>query len=236
MRTQNSKESKDSAIGTKPHNPTTSQVQNMIVSQTTTKVDMPQLGKLTLEESHCAITKKVLGVATMLPGDTIDWFGKATTKDIKFCLDCSRFEAEIMGTVDEQDVRHHTLTTLLEIKQGQYIIQEYINDFLKLKACTQLEEKIAAIIFRRGVNTALQDLLKYHLPTLRLEELLTICKDLILNQKKPKFGSCLFSRVVRNDNMDAPESQNMEPESNPGKKPFTDCQTHRLGTWQYTTN
>ncbi|KAJ9085653.1 hypothetical protein DSO57_1011802 [Entomophthora muscae] len=41
---------------------------------------------------------------------------------------------------------------------------------------------------------------------------------------------------VRNGNLDAHESQNMEPEFKSWTKPFADCQTHRLGTQQPTTN
>ncbi|KAJ9079173.1 hypothetical protein DSO57_1038174 [Entomophthora muscae] len=49
------KELKDPALGTEPQNPATSQVQNVVVNQTPTKVDMPQIDKIILEEALQAI-------------------------------------------------------------------------------------------------------------------------------------------------------------------------------------
>ncbi|KAJ9083095.1 hypothetical protein DSO57_1038115 [Entomophthora muscae] len=161
---------------------------------------MPQMGKLTLEVAHQAMpvlclhfqtnthaypsdTEKVLGVATMLSGDTLDWFGKATTEDVKFCLDYSKFEAELMSTGNDQDTRYYVLNSMLEIQQANRPIQAYIDKFLKLKAHTQLEDELSAIILRKGVNSAMKDLLKHHLPTLSLKELLPLCKGLSLNQE-----------------------------------------------------
>ncbi|KAJ9053752.1 hypothetical protein DSO57_1021145 [Entomophthora muscae] len=74
---------------------------------------MPQIDKLTLEESFCIVpvlclsfqtnspsyisdTKKVLGVAAMISGDALKWFGKATSEDFIFCLNYINFEAKLM--------------------------------------------------------------------------------------------------------------------------------------------
>ncbi|KAJ9077987.1 hypothetical protein DSO57_1011276 [Entomophthora muscae] len=70
---------------------------------------------LTLEEAHRAMpvlclhfqantnsysndTEKVLGVASMLSGDALDWFGKATAEEVEFCLDYLQFERKMMAT------------------------------------------------------------------------------------------------------------------------------------------
>ncbi|KAJ9086147.1 hypothetical protein DSO57_1007262 [Entomophthora muscae] len=34
----------------------------------------------------------------MLSGNALDWSRKATTEDVEFCLDCTRFENKIMAT------------------------------------------------------------------------------------------------------------------------------------------
>ncbi|KAJ9071192.1 hypothetical protein DSO57_1039459 [Entomophthora muscae] len=56
-----------------------------------------------------------LGVASMLLGDALDWFGKATAEDIEFCLDYAKFEAELMATGKDCNNRYYTLNSLLEI-------------------------------------------------------------------------------------------------------------------------
>ncbi|KAJ9051444.1 hypothetical protein DSO57_1004525 [Entomophthora muscae] len=43
-------------------------------------------------------TEKILGVATILSGNTLDWFGNATTEYKEFCLDYAKFESELMAT------------------------------------------------------------------------------------------------------------------------------------------
>ncbi|KAJ9074166.1 hypothetical protein DSO57_1009244 [Entomophthora muscae] len=82
MKNWPAKELKDPALGAETQNPATSQVQNVIVNQITTKVDMPQISKLTLEEARQAMpvlclhfqantntypndTEKILGVAAV---------------------------------------------------------------------------------------------------------------------------------------------------------------------------
>ncbi|KAJ9082024.1 hypothetical protein DSO57_1008455 [Entomophthora muscae] len=94
------------------------QLQNVIVNQFLTKLEMPHMGKLILKEAQRAMpvlclhfqantpsyssdTKKVLGVAFMLSEDVIDWFGKATAEDVEFCLDYAKFEAELMATRED---------------------------------------------------------------------------------------------------------------------------------------
>ncbi|KAJ9072260.1 hypothetical protein DSO57_1029488 [Entomophthora muscae] len=213
MKNQPAKELKDPAPGAEPQNPATSQVQNVIVNQITTKVDMPQMGKLTLEEARRAMpvlhfhfqinanaypsdTEKVLRVATMLSGDTPDWFRKATAEDVEFCLDYSKFETELMSTGNDQDIRYYALNSMLEIQQANCPIQAYINTFLKLKMHTQLEDELSAIIFRKGVNSAMKDLLKHHPPTLSLEELLPLCKGLSLNQEGQNMNPTQAGRAM----------------------------------------
>ncbi|KAJ9061816.1 hypothetical protein DSO57_1016893 [Entomophthora muscae] len=112
-----------------------SQVQNLIVNQSLKKVEMPQMGKLTLKEAQCAMpvlclhfqtntpsyasdTKKILGVASMLLGDALDWFGKATAEEVEFCLDYAKLEAELMATGEDCNTRYYALNSLLEIRQG----------------------------------------------------------------------------------------------------------------------
>lgn len=56
----------------------------------------------------------------------------------------------------------------------------YIDKFLKLKTLTQLEDELTAIIFWKGVNLAMKDLLKHHLLTLSLD------RNDKLNTKKVK--------------------------------------------------
>ncbi|KAJ9057958.1 hypothetical protein DSO57_1017609 [Entomophthora muscae] len=81
-----------------------------------------------------------------------------------------------LSPLNNKDTFHLALLTLLEIKQGQCTIQGYIEYFLKLKKHTQLEDKMVTILFQKGVNPTLRDLLKHHPPTLSLEELLLLCK------------------------------------------------------------
>ncbi|KAJ9087694.1 hypothetical protein DSO57_1030618 [Entomophthora muscae] len=88
-----------------------------------------------------------------------------------------------MATGEDCNTRYYTLNSLLEIQQGACPIQAYIDKFLKLKTCTQLEDKLAVIIFQKGVNLAMKDLLKHHLPTLSLNNLVPLCKGLIMNQE-----------------------------------------------------
>ncbi|KAJ9087687.1 hypothetical protein DSO57_1030723 [Entomophthora muscae] len=133
--------------------------------------------------AYLSDTEKVLGVAAMMAGDTLDWFCKATAEDVELYIDYSRFEAKLMSTGNNQDIRYYTLNSLLEIQQGNCPIQAYIDKFLKLKTFTQLEDELATIIFRKGVNLAMKDLLKHHPPTLILKELLPLCKGLSLNQE-----------------------------------------------------
>ncbi|KAJ9071755.1 hypothetical protein DSO57_1033863 [Entomophthora muscae] len=122
----------DSAVKTAKR--PSSQVQNVIVNQSLTKVEMPWMGKLTLKEARRAMpvhqlhfqanapsyssdTKKVLGVATMLLGDALDWFHKATSEDVEFCLDYAKFEAKLMATGEDRNTRYYALNSLLEIQQ-----------------------------------------------------------------------------------------------------------------------
>ncbi|KAJ9055472.1 hypothetical protein DSO57_1003549 [Entomophthora muscae] len=111
-------------------------------------------------------TDKFLGVPSILSGNTLDWFGKAAAKGVKFCLDYSQFEGELMATGNNQDTCHQALINLLDIKQGPHTLQSYINEFLKLKTRTQLEDKLSAILYRWGVCPALKKLLKNHPPHL----------------------------------------------------------------------
>ncbi|KAJ9049386.1 hypothetical protein DSO57_1025121 [Entomophthora muscae] len=97
--------------------------------------------------SYSNNTKKVLGVASMLSSNALDWFGKATAKDVEFCLDYSQFESKLMATGNNQDTRHHALISLLDIQQGPHLLQAYTNKFLKLKARTQLKDKLSAILY-----------------------------------------------------------------------------------------
>ncbi|KAJ9051438.1 hypothetical protein DSO57_1004519 [Entomophthora muscae] len=51
--------------------------------------------------SYASNTEKRIGVASMLSGDALDWFGKATAEDVEFCLDYAKFEAELMATGED---------------------------------------------------------------------------------------------------------------------------------------
>ncbi|KAJ9070980.1 hypothetical protein DSO57_1001754 [Entomophthora muscae] len=95
IRHQYSTELKDALLGVEKTKIPNLQVQDVIVNQSMTKVEMPQMGKLTLEEARRAMpalclhfqantnsysnnTEKVLRVASMLSDIALDWFRKTT--------------------------------------------------------------------------------------------------------------------------------------------------------------
>ncbi|KAJ9080424.1 hypothetical protein DSO57_1025173 [Entomophthora muscae] len=89
-----------------------------------------------------------------------------------------------METGEDCNTRYYALNSLLEIWQGACPIQAYIDKFLKLKTLTQLKDKLTAMIFQKGVNLAMKDLLKHYLPTLSLENLVPLCKDLMVSEAR----------------------------------------------------
>ncbi|KAJ9053153.1 hypothetical protein DSO57_1027160 [Entomophthora muscae] len=66
-----------------------------------------------------------------------------------------------LAPLSHNNTQHFAFMTLLKFKQNSRPLQTYVEEFTKLQTRAMLVNKLAAILFRKGMNPGLKDLLKY---------------------------------------------------------------------------